>query len=481
MNISIETPVFKGGWLQQCIDSVLNQTSEHWTFSLLWDGGDEQSRQILERLERVKHPRVRVHFGENRGIARARRFLSEHSQGDYILPLDDDDVLPGHAVESFLAFAESRPWGGIVRAKRKFIDQSGRVVDMEPWFPFEPRHSQFGMVTDLFNHSQPYLIRRAAYQRTDGWEGFPDFMFAGEDCDIFLKVEEVAPVELLDQVLYYYRLHSGRASDTLTPKAAYEMWRRLADRTIARLGLPLRRTNDMPPFRYERLRRPAPTRDMVDFVVPLGESPEAGAGPAPALQSLGRCGISQEAIHRVPRGRSRAAARNQGFRETSRPLVCFLDEDVDLGRPEALDGLLAAMHEHQADVAGPRIVGEMGEVLCAEPSFDRRRPVERATPGQGGDGVRKVAEVPWLPWSALLVRREVVKAVGGFDEETVGDELADVDFGLRARQRDFTCLHAGTIEVVRRGRGADRDTPRGLVALHARWQSHAHLLDWRER
>lgn len=475
MIVSIETPVFKGGWLQRCIDSVLNQSSDRWTFSLLWDGGDEESRRILERLERMKHPRVRVHFAENRGIARARRFLSESSAGDWILPLDDDDVLPGHAVEAFLAFAESRPWSGIVRARRKFIDESGRVVDMEPWFPFEPRHAQFGMVTDVFNHSQPYLIRRAAYRRTGGWEGFPDFMFAGEDCDIFLKVEEVAPVELLDQVLYYYRLHPDRASDSLTPKAAYEMWRRLADRTIERLGLPLRRANDMPPFRYERLRRPAPARDLVDFVVAPGEPGRAGTGPAPALRSLGRCGIPEAAVHLVPGGRGRAAARNEGFRRTARPLLCFLDEDVDLG-PEALDGLLAALHQREADLAGPRIVGQGGEVLCGAPTFDGKPPVPRAASGRGRDG--EVAEAPWLPWSTLLVRREVVGAVGGFDEEHVGDGLADVDFSLRARQRDFGCLHVGTVEVVKHGAGIDRAPPAGLAVLHARWQSHPHLLEW---
>ena len=74
-------------------------------------------------------------------------------------------------------------------------------VQSDPWFPWEPRHYQHGMVTDLFNHSQPALVSRAAYERTSGWEGFEEFLFAGADCDIFTKVEEVAPVVLLDEVL----------------------------------------------------------------------------------------------------------------------------------------------------------------------------------------------------------------------------------------------------------------------------------------
>ena len=109
MIVSIEVPVFKGGWLQRCIDSVLYQSSPNWKLSLLWDGGDDKSRQILEKLKRRKHPNVTVYFAKNRGIARARRFLTEHSEGDFILPVDDDDALPFNTVERFLAVAEQKP------------------------------------------------------------------------------------------------------------------------------------------------------------------------------------------------------------------------------------------------------------------------------------------------------------------------------------------------------------------------------------
>ena len=51
MLISIETPVFKGTRLRRCIDSVLNQSSPSWHLSLLWDGGDEESRKILEEQD----------------------------------------------------------------------------------------------------------------------------------------------------------------------------------------------------------------------------------------------------------------------------------------------------------------------------------------------------------------------------------------------------------------------------------------------
>jgi len=89
IQVSIEIPVFKGCFLRPCIDSVLSQTSDVWTLSLLWDGGDRQSHQILEQLEREGDPRIRVYFSTNQGIGSARKFLSDHSEGNYILDVSD--------------------------------------------------------------------------------------------------------------------------------------------------------------------------------------------------------------------------------------------------------------------------------------------------------------------------------------------------------------------------------------------------------
>lgn len=272
--ISIEVPVFKGGWLIPCIESVLRQSHTGWSLSLLWDGGDDLSRQILQRVEAAADPRITVHFHANRGIAAARRFLTDHSDAPWILTLDDDDLLAPEAVAALVEAARERPWSGIIRARRGFIDPQGRPVAMDDWFPFAPRRYQNGMVSDLYNHSQPALIRRSAYARTAGWEGFDDFLLAGEDCDIFTKIEQVAPIELLDRCLYHYRLHPRRTSHRLGPAAAEEMWRRLADQTIARLALPLRRLDATQPFRYQRTARPRATAEQVEYVIPFWESDE---------------------------------------------------------------------------------------------------------------------------------------------------------------------------------------------------------------
>jgi hypothetical protein len=473
MIISIETPVFKSGRLQRCIDSVLYQSSPHWDFSLLWDGGDAESRRILEDLDRQKHPNVTVHFGENRGIGRARRYLTEHSRGDFILPLDDDDALPFDAVERFLDFAEQKPWAAVIRGQRKMIDEDGKVLDAPAWFPFEPRHYQHGMVTDLMNHSQPCLISRWAYDRTSGWEGFEDFGFAGEDCDIYLKLEEVGTIELLDETLYYYRVHPDRQSLVLTDQAAFEMWRRLADKTIARIGLPLRRMSEMPPFSYEPLARPAPTVAMVDFVIVAAEG-RAAARADRAAQALRRSGIADDAV-RVA-GRPSAAGLNETCRRGSRPFLCILDAAVEIEGMRGIETLLRLMHESNADLAAPKLLTGDGAILWASPGFDDRSRATskgRGEPDEGRyDGTTSAA---WLSERLMLVRREVVTAVGGFDEGFQDARAAMVDFCLRARQRQFACVYVGGVSFTCADSTFEQDDAAVSERLRRKWAACPHL------
>lgn len=390
MMVSVEAPVFKGRHLEACIRSVLAQTSDRWRLSLVWDGGDQTSRDILQALQADNHPRIRVWFTENQGIAKARHFLSARTEGDYILPLDDDDELAPEAIERLLDCARQNPWASLIRARRCFIDGVGAPVDQPQWFPFAPRAYQQGMVADVFNQAQPYMIRRSAYQRTEGWRGYAEFMGAGEDCDMFLQLEETGPFALLDAVLYRYRLHGDRASEDLTPAAAFDMWRRLADEALERMGLPLRRTGPLPPFQYEPLARSPLSPEDFLFLGPLGDEAVA------ALTTLG----FQVETTRSPDDPGEAVAK---VRASGKAGVCLLGADAVPRDRTAVEAAIARLNAERLDLVA---------ALAAE-----------TTPPARAD--------------LLLMRREVLLATGGLDP-WIPPPLRLADLWLHARRRDFS-------------------------------------------
>lgn len=401
MIISIEVPVVSGGWLIPTIESVLAQTSRAWRLHLLWDGGDALSKQILQKIE--KHPQARVFYTERMGIASARRYLTERSEGEWILPLDHDDVLHKDCVRRFLAVAETRPWAGILRARRAFVDQQGVVHNTPDWFPFERRHYQRGMTTDLFNHAQPMIIRRSAYAQTSGWEGFPEYHGAGEDCDIFSKVEEVQEVELIDEVLYFYRLHDGRTSISLGGEpVALDMWRRIADRALQRRGLPLERTNDKQPFTFRELPEPEATIDDIDFVVPFWEADE----------------VELEYSHRRPtehgvnllalgRGDNLTRALDEALWPIGRVEVFCSAPEAAKGVPRAVTGTL-----HAEILAGDTVIAMASAAFeNAKPDFENV-PLAFAACGDGATGKRQM-RLRWEPAEGFEVPIVVMTSRAG--------------------------------------------------------------------
>jgi glycosyltransferase involved in cell wall biosynthesis len=622
--ISIEIPVSQGSWVMPCIESVLHQSSSQWHLYLLWDGGDELSHRVLKIVEALHHPMITVFFKEKAaGIVKARQALSEASNEDYILPVDPADMLHPAAVEDLLAAAAQRSWFAVTEVRRKCLNAQGDLVNCEESPSAAQRQYQHGMVKDPDNYRQPYLLSRRAYDKTDGWEGFDDLEPAGEDCDIHLKLEEKGSIEHLELPLYYYRLSPHRQGDRLTSAGRDELWRRLADKAVERIGLPIRRVNDEPPFTYERLPTAPADVSMMDVVIAFYESDERelnycnsrvlaskefefvklsdvlvfsqtlkadlfpcdrveltcvllspfdstlsivvtdpqtrltvaegrtelrySDGPGlltvklsldnkstpvagvldclisctptgnrddsfnlvlqtndaqermaamrmfrrspgfsrsnldRCVNSIKACGVPDDAIHIVNKKQSAAANRNEGFARTTRPYVCYADDDVEVVDHQTFTKLLRAMDETGAAVIGPRLITDIGSVFCADPYFD-----EHQHPKPRGLGERICTEyqykreVPWLPSTLIICKSEAVKAVDGFDEGYIGSQMEDVDFCLKVRQRDLTCIYDGTVDVVHYNYQRNDHFQKNFERFVGRWRQHGHLLDSRE-
>ena len=91
--ISVIIPVYKvEKWLEQCVESVQNQTYQNLEIILVDDGSPDRCGEICDRFAR-KDPRIRVIHKENGGLSDARNCGLDLAGGEYICFVDSDDYI----------------------------------------------------------------------------------------------------------------------------------------------------------------------------------------------------------------------------------------------------------------------------------------------------------------------------------------------------------------------------------------------------
>ena len=99
IKISIIMPIYNAEkYLRQAIESVLNQTYVDFELILVNDGSVDESGNICDEYSE-KDSRVKVIHKENGGICSARNAGMCAAQGNYIMFMDNDDILTENTLQ----------------------------------------------------------------------------------------------------------------------------------------------------------------------------------------------------------------------------------------------------------------------------------------------------------------------------------------------------------------------------------------------
>ena len=103
--ISIIIPCYnQAKYLEECLQSVAQQTFTDWECILINDGSTDKTEEISKKwLE--KDDRFQYIFTENKGVSNARNLGLEKAKGDFIQFLDADDKMNLQNFEKKMAFS----------------------------------------------------------------------------------------------------------------------------------------------------------------------------------------------------------------------------------------------------------------------------------------------------------------------------------------------------------------------------------------
>lgn len=106
--VSIIVPCYKQAvYLPETLDSVLSQTYTLWECIIVDDGSPDNTKEVAQEYVN-KDSRFKYVFKENGGLASARNFGLKVAEGEFVLPLDSDDIIaPDYLEEAIRVFEEA--------------------------------------------------------------------------------------------------------------------------------------------------------------------------------------------------------------------------------------------------------------------------------------------------------------------------------------------------------------------------------------
>jgi GT2 family glycosyltransferase len=138
-------------------------------------------------------------------------------------------------------------------------------------------------------------------------------------------------------------------------------------------------------------------------------------------------------------------AMNMGIKRTGGNLIVCLDDDVEVTK-NWLRGLLVHINRTGVGIVGCKIVFPDGTIHAAEYRIKPRMIVGY---GEKDTGQKEYTrEVDALIGPCWLIKREVVKKIGYFDERFYPCQHEDLDFCIRARSAGFKIIYNGKVKVI---------------------------------
>lgn len=206
MKYSLIIPVYnRPDEVSELLASIASQSFRDFEVLVVEDGSSVKCEDIVNQY--AEKLDIKYLFKENGGPAMARNYAAERAEGEYLLILDSDTVLPEgyfEAIESFLSDNTPDAFGGPDRGGEDFTPvQKAISYSMTSFFTTGGIRGGKRKITRFFPRSFNMGVRREVFAKLGGFSA----MRFGEDVDFSMRVVEAGFTTALipDAWLYHKR------------------------------------------------------------------------------------------------------------------------------------------------------------------------------------------------------------------------------------------------------------------------------------
>jgi len=187
MKYSIVVPVFnRPDEVDELLESLTHQVIHDFEVIIVEDGSAKPCKEICDKYT----DRLNIHYymKENSGPGQSRNYGAERAQGEYLIVLDSDVVLPEEylkAIEDELKATSSDAFGGPDRSHSSFSDtQKAISYSMTSFFTTGGIRGGKKKMDKFYPRSFNMGIRKEVYQQLGGFSK----MRFGEDIDFSIRI-----------------------------------------------------------------------------------------------------------------------------------------------------------------------------------------------------------------------------------------------------------------------------------------------------
>jgi glycosyltransferase involved in cell wall biosynthesis len=189
-----------GRFVDQAVQSVLEQSYQDFELIIIDDGSKDNSREILEKY--IGHDKIQVIFQEAKGLNTTNNIALNMARGRYVMRLDADDFLDPNALLVLHNTLQGNPQIALAFPDYFLVDEVGQILGVEKRLDF----GRADVILDRPAHGACTMFRRDVMNRVGGYS--QDYN-CQDGVDIWLGIVAHHPVVNVPSPLFYYRQHGS--------------------------------------------------------------------------------------------------------------------------------------------------------------------------------------------------------------------------------------------------------------------------------
>ncbi|EIP0485833.1 glycosyltransferase family 2 protein [Escherichia coli] len=466
--ISIVMPCYNAPvkYLCEAIESVRNQIYSRWELCIADDASTSEETVLKLKEYAALDPRIKITFRSKNGhISNASNSAIELVTGEYVALMDQDDLLPRHALYKVVEAINNQPDVQLIYSDEDKISADG--VRCEPYFKADWNRDLF-LSQNMFSHLGVF-----SKSLIDKVGGFRPGLEGSQDYDLVLRcLDHVTENQIvhIPEILYHWRIIPGSTASGGEQKpyaflagirAVQEYLERnniAAQVEEAKQGMLMLRVKYNLPKQLPLVSIIIPTRNAKALVKQCIDSifekttysnfeiilVDNGSDDPSSLDYFAE--LNERDNIRVVRDDGNfnfSRLNNEAVKVAKGELLCLMNNDIEVISPDWLDEMVSQAVRPEIGAVGAKLlypndtVQHAGVILgLGGIAGHAHLGIHRNDPGYFGRA-NLVQNFIAVTAACLVIRKEIYENVGGLNEKDFAVAFNDVDFCIRVHQAGY--------------------------------------------